>query len=221
MDDSIKNAFQKVKQDIETLTHELSDLKYSAIQNEDRLSKIDNLLGDLIKRFSNQIIPTNHINYPTDHHPLPANPTPFKPLKDQFPSFSIGNRGVPADRQTNQQTNQQTEEASFDKAVKILGSLDNLRAEVKSKFKKITEQEFLVFSSIYQLEEEIGYVEYKTLSLHLNLTESSIRDYVGKLIKKGIPIEKKRINNKVIHLFISENLKKIAPLSSFLQLRDL
>ena len=64
-------------------------------------------------------------------------------------------------------------------------------------------------------------VDYKIISVKLGLSESSIRDYVGKLMKKGIPIEKIRLNNKNVRLSISEDLKKIAPLSTILQLRDL
>ena len=48
-----------------------------------------------------------------------------------------------------------------------------------------------------------------------------LRDYIGRLIKKGIPLEKKKINNKIIHLSVSKNLKKIASLSTILQLRDI
>ena len=79
----------------------------------------------------------------------------------------------------------------------------------------------LVFSAVYQLDEENGHTDYKTVSKKLNLTESSIRDYVGRLIKKGVSVEKKRINNKTIQLKISENLKKIASLPTIMQLRDL
>jgi biotin operon repressor len=64
-------------------------------------------------------------------------------------------------------------------------------------------------------------VDYKSLSERLNLSESSIRDYIGKLINKGIPVEKKKINNKSIQLSISQNLKKIATLSTILTLRGL
>jgi len=59
------------------------------------------------------------------------------------------------------------------------------------------------------------------LQKKLNLTESSIRDYVRRLIKKGIPIDKNKINNKNIQLSISPNLKKIASLNTILQLRDI
>jgi DNA-binding MarR family transcriptional regulator len=104
-------------------------------------------------------------------------------------------------------------------AAQILNSLDNLKKEIRLKFKRLTEQEFLVFSTIYQLSEEKGNTDYKNLSEKLSLTESSIRDYIGRLIKKGIPVEKTKINNKTIHLSISPNLKKIASLPTILQLR--
>jgi len=79
----------------------------------------------------------------------------------------------------------------------------------------------LVFSTIYQLEEENGFADYKSISEKINLTESSVRDYVSRIIKKGISVEKKKLNNKNIQLIISNNLKKIASLPTILQLRDL
>ena len=69
--------------------------------------------------------------------------------------FSTGNDGVPTDKQTNQQTNQQTEIGnSMENALEVLNSLDNIKKEIRLKFKDLTEQEFLVFSIFYQLEEE-------------------------------------------------------------------
>ena len=108
-----------------------------------------------------------------------------------------------------------------DNAVEILESLDNIKKEIRLKFKRLTEQEILVFSTLYQLEEENGYTDYKTISDRINLSESSIRDYIGRLIKKGIPVDKTKVNNKTIHLSISKNLKKIASLHTILQLREL
>ena len=82
----------------------------------------------------------------------------------------------------------------------------------------------LIFSVLYQLEEEQGqegHSDYRTLAKRLNLTESSIRDYIGRLIKKGIPVDKIKVNNKNIQLKISPNLKKIASLPTIIQLRDI
>ncbi|GAH73525.1 unnamed protein product, partial [marine sediment metagenome] len=110
---------------------------------------------------------------------------------------------------------------TIDEAAEILDSLDSIKKQIRLQFKQLTTQEILIFSTIYQLEEEQESVDYKSLANKLNLTESSIRDYVGRLIKKGIPVEKKKIKNKNIQLSISPNLKKIVTLQTILQLRDL
>jgi len=182
---------------------------------------------------------SDKIKIPTVHHInqiYPAHIMTLKPLKSQNMYFSTGNQGVPADRQTNRQTNRQTQNEapaspeqpkklnvndSFKNASEIYDSLDNIKKEIRLKFKRLTDQEILVFSTIYQLEEDKGYTDYQQVSSKLNLTESSIRDYVSKIIKKGIPLDKKKINNKSVNLSISPNLKKIASLSTILELRDI
>jgi len=110
---------------------------------------------------------------------------------------------------------------TLDNAVEILNSLDQIKKEIRLKFKKLTEQEFLVFSTLYQQTQEKEYTNYKELSKILKLSESSIRDYIGRIIKKGIPLNKVKINNKILQLSISSNLHKIANLSTILQLRAL
>ena len=106
-------------------------------------------------------------------------------------------------------------------ASEILASLDSIKKEVRLKVKRLTEQEWLIFSTIYQLEEQQVPVDYKILAERLRLTESSIRDYVGRIIKKGIPVDKSKINNKSIQLSVSPNLRQIASLSTIMQLRGL
>jgi hypothetical protein len=229
--DQIKAAFQKVKEDMDSMREEIDVLKQFLYENNQKLTQFEEAIQDLtfqitqlnLKEIANPPIsnpahPSQNPSIPTDN---PAHNIPFEALKPQNSGISTGNGGVPADRQTNQQTDQHIETPSFGEALDILSSLDNLKKEVRNKFKRITDQEFLVFSTIYQLSEEAGYVDYRTLSQKLNLTESSIRDYIGRLIKKGIPVEKTRINNKIIQLSISEKLKKIAPLPTIFQLRAL
>jgi len=226
MDEPIKAAFSKVKQDIDFLSNELNLLKQFLSENKEKLSKIDSNLEELSVQLSKlnikeqDLTPADTLKNPTYPTDNPTHNLPFNALNPQNLAFSTGNEGVPTDRQTNQQTNQQTEKASFHDALEVLNSLDNLKKEIRNKFKRITEQEFLVFSTIYQLS-ETQYVDYKILSQKLNLTESSIRDYVGRLIKKGIPVEKNRINNKIIQLSVSEKLKKVAPLPVIFQLREI
>ena len=115
----------------------------------------------------------------------------------------------------------QDKEDEFDKAIRILDSLDNIKKDIRRKFKGLTEQEFNVFSTLYMLEDKGLLVDYKILAENLSLTESSIRDYVGKLINKGIPITKEKINNKQIILHISSDLKQITSLETIIKLREI
>jgi len=251
--EQIKDAFQKVKQDISSIREETDILKQGFIETREKIIEICNLILQLnkkidslneeknnLKSIQKEVLSkeTDNLTDPTTKHENSTTPTNipthdyiFKPLNNQNLTISIGNEGVPTDRQTDRQTDRHIVESShnhinpiknsIEDASKILDSLDTIKKEIRLKFKRLTEQEFLVFSIIYQLEEDIGYTDYKVLSDKLRLTESSIRDYVGRLIKKGIPIEKKRINNKNIRLNISKNLKKIATLPTILHLRGL
>jgi DNA-binding MarR family transcriptional regulator len=225
--DQIKTSFQKVKQDMDSMREEINILKQDLSKSIENLSELAKTIKDLTLQVS-KISTKEKIDTPTDNLQNPTYPThtptdslSFKPLKGQNMGISTGNGGVPTNRQTDKQTNQQTEKTYFGDALEILNSFDNIKKEIRNKFKRITDQEFLVFSTIYQMAEETGYANYKSLSQRLNLTESSIRDYVGRLIKKGIPVEKTKINNKMIQLSISEKLKKIAPLPVIFQLREL
>ncbi len=209
-------AFKKVGEDIGLIDKELQELKREL-----------NNIKQIIQELKQTRPPTHKLENKASSTHMPANNYSIGPLKYQNILYSIGNEGVPTDRQTHRQTHQQTqnlikkEENSINNAIEILDSLDSLKREIRLKFKKLTAQEVLVFSTLYQLDEELGSTDYKTLSKKLNLTESSIRDYIGRLIKKGIPVEKNKINNKNIRLSISSNLKKIATLHTILQLRDL
>ncbi|MHA1659082.1 MAG: hypothetical protein ACTSUT_08185 [Promethearchaeota archaeon] len=221
--DNLKDAFNKVKTDILSLREEINFLKVNLFEMNEKIIEIFEVINKIkinkskenliFPSTNNQLIPTNTKDTST-HKPL------FNTLKPQNIPISIGNEGVKTDRQTDRQTDKPTIN-SIEEAVNILDSLDNLKKEIRLKFKRLTNQEILVFSTIYQLDEEIGYSNYKLLSQRLNLTESSIRDYVCRILKKGIPVDKIKINNKNIQFKISSNLKKIATLPTILQLREL
>lgn len=255
--DYVKQAFQKVKQDISSLKKELDFLKLNLIETREKMIEICDVVKQINKRKEhhpqqpitspNNTIPVQqtpilnqntalntqtdtstdrHINTTHSTHPSTHN-IPLEGLNNQNLAISSGNQGASTDRQTDTSTDRQTQkilkkqENPIENVSEILNSLDSIKKEIRLKFKRLTEQEILVFSTIYQLDEQLGHTDYQTLSKKLNLTESSIRDYVGRLIKKGIPVEKTKINNKNIYLSISKNLKKITTLSTILQLRDL
>ena len=227
--DPIKDAFGKVKEDIDFLRKEIDEIRKSLIELCEIMQQVTRK-GAENRQNTLSSTPAHSPQIQTNQQITPAHNYPFKPLNPQNQPFSTGNEGVPTNRQIDKQTNkyitlepkvEKKEENPIKNASEIFDSLDNLKKEIRLKFKRLTEQEILVFSTIYQLEEEQGQVEYKTISNKLNLSQSSIRDYVGRLILKGIPVEKKRINNKTILLSISQDLKKIASLSAILKLRDI
>lgn len=210
--ETIKEAFQRIQDNLNYLNNELFLIK----------SELSSL-SSLIKNSSyNQINPISTQKRENSTHNIPntTNNWLFKALNGQKQPISMGNKGVPTDRQTDQQTDN-INKNSINEASFLLDSLDSLKQEFRNKLKKLTEKEILVFVTIYQLEEEGYSVNYKLLSEKLSLTESSIRDYIRRLLFKGMPIEKIKQNNKEIYLSISSNLKKMASLNAILQLRDL
>ena len=232
---SIKSELNEIKSLLNALHEELNLRKLKEIANNS--SSTDTQTQNPIVQHINQ----SNSTYPTHNPTLPQE---IRGLKNPISGISIGNEGVPTDSQTNQQTNQQMPiskennknmhffqdfnsqnsslETNIQKASEILDSLDRLKKEIRLKFKRITNQEMTVFSTIYTLEEQDpDNTTYKKVASSLKLSESSIRDYVQRLINKGIPIKKQKINNKTILLSVSQELKKIATLNTIIQLREL
>jgi len=248
-EEKLKQAFVKVKEDMLTLGNELSQIKLEVFEIKQLLQTLYEQINNqkLHEIVENQTSTHNPI---TSTHPETSTQTSTVPqeiggLKDPNLSISTGNGGVSTDRQTDTSTDTSTHnlinltkiplegqkinietqkniELNIQEASKILESLDNLKKEIRRKFKRITPREMAVFSAIYQLEEQNPTSSnYKQISIKLGLSESSIRDYVQRMINKGIPLKKQKINNKKLILSISPELKKIATLSTIIQLRDL
>jgi len=232
--DPIKEAFSKIKDEIQQLKQEIQQLK---AQQTDTPTH-------------NQTIPTHNQAQAPQQTDAPTHnqtiPTHNQSIQSPYPSnsnVSIGNRGVPTNRQTDSQTHQQTQipthqqtfppistqsdysnspHSDFKQANNILSELDSIKKGIRLKFKRLTPQEMLVFSHLYALEDQnIEEITYRTLATQLSLSESSIRDYINKLTKKGVPIEKIRQNNKTILLKISPDLKNVANLATIQTLREL
>jgi len=214
--DPIKEAFSKIKEEINQLKEEITNLRAQIkdIQTTPTYNQ-ENIYQQTNKQIDIQTTPTHKTNIES----------PYTPNSNS----SIGNEGVPTDKQTNKPTNQQTQNTTqikhktdFQQANDILSSLDSIKKGIRLKFKQLTPQEMLVFSTLYSLEElNTTEITYRTLAEQLSLSESSIRDYINKLIKKGVPIDKVRQNNKTILLKVSQDLKNIATLTTIQNLREL
>ncbi|MFH0808070.1 MAG: HTH domain-containing protein [archaeon] len=214
--DPIKEAFDKIKQDITLLKNEILNLKIQI--NSTQTNPIYNQ-----PQIHQQTNKQTYIQTTQTHN------QPIQPLYIENNNSSIGNERVPTNTPTNTPTHQQTQNYSnltiksdFQQVNEILDSLDNIKKGIRLKFKQLTPQEMLIFSVLYTLEEQkTQNITYKTLADKTNLSESSIRDYINKLIIKGIPVEKTRQNNKIIILNIAQDLKNITNLTIIQDLRAL
>ena len=235
--DKIKEAFAKAKQDIfnlfselESIKREIKELKFILEQQSNSQTDTPTHNPAHNKTEINENTAFQHII--STQNSIPTHNLPFKALKSPISTISIGNEGVP----TNSQTDKQTDSSTRNEGVKVrfnqeqqplanvgnlINSLDIIKKELRLKFKKLTTQEMSVFSAVYQLEEEGFIVDYSSIAKKLSLTESSIRDYIQRIIKKGVPILKTKENNKKILISISQDLKKLASLSTIIQLREL
>ncbi len=235
---SIKSAFENVKKDIFTLGNEVSELRKDFIEIKSLVKYLDDSINDLkLQQITSTQAFTSTHNPDSSTHPVTSTDTSTVPKEVEGLSYpnldsSIGNGGASTDRQTIRQTDNSTHfthntvpksvDQHISEASEILEDLDSLKKEIRLKFKQMTTQEMLVFSTVYQLEEqgEID-IDYKKLALKLGLSQSSIRDYIQRITNKGIPIHKTKLNNKKISISISPELKKIASLNTILTLREI
>ena len=228
MVDQIREAFSKVKEEIldlktqiRSITENLLEIKRTILDNHRQTNRQTRISLDSTQ---NQTHSTDTEEVKEDHT--------VGTSQDQNFSISTGNDGVQTDRPTDQQTNtsirkfvliqeKQSTLTRVEKVAEILSSLDALKKELRTQFKRLTTQEMLVFSTIYQLTDEGLSVDYSLLAKKINLSESSIRDYIQKIVKKGVPLLKEKENNKRVILSIPQAFKKIASLSTIISLRDL
>ena len=207
--DPIKEAFSNIKKDIMFLKNEINNIKTQLKDIQTTPTQI-------------QPIETQQTNQQTQNQTISLQNHSIQAPYTQDSNISIGNEGVQTNTQTHKQTHRQTQNQDFKQVKDILESLDTIKQEIRLKFKKLTPQEMVIFSTLYTLEEQnYDTITYKTLATHSKLSESSIRDYVNKLITKGVPIEKTRQNNKTIILNISKDLKNITTLATIRNLRAL
>lgn len=147
-------------------------------------------------------------------------------LKQLISELSTGNKGVPTDSQqtdSQQITDKQTADTQTEAipGIQNVGFISDFKKDLRRKFLALTTQEFFIFTEIYIMEEKQGAASYRDIAKKIGLTESSVRDYVARLTRRGIPIIKRKINNKSIILGISSDLRSLFTLDSLIKLREI
>ena len=98
--------------------------------------------------------------------------------------------------------------------------MNSLKSDLRRKFRSLTKQEFYIFSVLFTVEKSQEMVTYSDLASKTGLTGSSIRDYIQRIIRKGIPLTKEKVNNKITTLKVPQELRNLATLDNLMRIRD-
>lgn len=87
--------------------------------------------------------------------------------------------------------------------------IKDFKMELEKKFSTLQKRKLLAFLIVYELEEELDFVTYTDLASKMGITAECVRTYISSLIGEGIPIVKKRINNKITCLSILPDFRAL------------
>ncbi len=181
-EERVRNSFLRVKEDINNLENQIKGIKEILKLQQEQIE----LILQKIDKISQYNTKEASFNTNSNHN-------------------SIGNEGVCASMHASMQApvHINTRENSQNKA-----NFDSI-STVDKLFLTLTKKEFLVLLSIYQLEDDIGNVTYEDLSKHLSVTEGCVRSHIVSLVKKGLPIIRNKINNRITILSISSEFRNL------------
>ena len=243
-EDRIKSSFDKVREDIKLLQDELFILKreLDALRIEIKTNFMNrNSIG-------NEGVPADQqtdkpsVNtplFPVDVEPsadsnryleTPADiPTHLQHIPEkvqQIPNKIPQITPEMVQKILREQQEQETKRSVFsfkgerDPLADLTEVMNGLKSDLKRKFKALTKQEFYIFSVLYTIEKSQESVTYGDIASKTGLTSSSIRDYIQRIIRKGIPIAKEKLNNKVIVLKVPQELRNLATLDNLMRIRE-
>lgn len=190
----------QLSEEILKVSSELKDSKKSPIQpistgNEGVNQSINHLINQsLINQSLNHTPLSTDLEYSSELEDLPftvEKPLEKEPVEDKKPEKQLDLGTITSKKPIDQ-------EISFFK-----NNLNRL-------FSSLSKQELKVFLSLYQLDEETTNISYLDLAAKLSLSEPCIRGYISCLIRKGLPIIRKKLNNRRTILTLSKDFKSLS-----------
>ncbi len=93
---------------------------------------------------------------------------------------------------------------------KVNEDLEILDNSLKEFITSLSDREFLIFISIYNLEEEFNRpITYNDLFGRINLSSFSLRNAMGELLKKKAPIIKQKMHNSIVGFSIKKDFRAL------------
>jgi len=217
-EDILKKAFSKVKEDMKVM-----DSRLAALESQVNiiLTRLDQktapgplnstVIGQYkpqnpqIQQSSSGNVGVQSINHSTINQSI-NDQSPVKQEMDQYtPQISKNYDEIPKPNHSLSTQSLNTQTTNIHSL-----NLQSLKKELESRFNTLTNQEFLIFLTIYQLEEDLRRsVTYSDLSTKLGLTSGCIRGYISALIRKNLPIIKSKINNRTLTLSINPEFRDL------------
>jgi hypothetical protein len=122
---------------------------------------------------------------------------------------SKGNKGVVISSLYHRYDNVMTTQHEIS-SKRINEDLEILDSNIKKFILSLSDREFLIFISIYQIEDELNRpVTYNDLFKRLNLSSFSLRNGMGELFRKDAPIIKERLHNSVVSFSINKDFRAL------------
>ncbi|MEK6835389.1 MAG: helix-turn-helix domain-containing protein [Nanoarchaeota archaeon] len=190
-EEKVKKSFVKAKEDMEFLRQEVNKVKKFLLLKNNEISDLKSQIKALNDLISSKI--------------------------EQIRVSSTGNDGAITHHHSSSSIiiNDLSTEENLDK-----NSQKPLRMLIENKFRSLTDMEFAIFITIYQLEEEFGKVTYQDIAKKFNLTEATVRNHITNLINKNVPIDKERSFNKKTVFYINKSFRELNIASKILELRQ-
>jgi DNA-binding MarR family transcriptional regulator len=195
--EKIRNSFFNVKNDISNLSNSLKNIEEEAKEEKNSIlalnSQFELLKEDLVE---------------------------IKSILTDLKSPSIGNKGVINNHQQSSTVNSQQSSTVNSQQSSTHQNLEALEEDFSKLFKNLTDREFSVFMAIYELEKQFNETNYSQIANRLNLTETTVRGTVNRLISKNLPVSKERLFNSKTSLSLKKDFHNLNLLSKLVRLRQ-
>lgn len=230
-DEAIKDSFKRVKEHMQALEKELrADREFIIVQNQ-RLEYLEKSFKDLnnkpikeMKKEEKITFEDSSVNISSTKSDLEDNLPSEEPIiysKVESPVERKGYLATPLRHHANTSTpfrHSGTDSGtSFDRL-----DIEEIKSKLNKVFFSLTNREFKVFMAVYSLEEESkSPVTYQELAKSLDLSSSSIRDYISELIRKGAPIKKEKTRNGLVYVSVLKEFKDLNLISKLIAFRNM
>lgn len=194
-ENKVKRSFSRVKKHMERI--------------EEKIKQNKAILEHLIRR----------VGKSTPEDKIESRPLK-EPLNENDLKSSTGSEGVCASMQASKHASKQHLNNQFEDSDEISPHFDqNFPPKTNEPtlfevLSTLTNREFLIFLTIYQL----GEASYKDVASKLSLTNGCIRSHVCSLIAKKAPITRRKINNWKVSLSIDASFKSLTSEDKLLEM---